>query len=710
MKLQSTPLRAVLALTGFLPTTAVHAFTAPVVADTFIQSNNPTSTGGTGTLLKVIASGGIVNKTLLRFDLSGLPATLTSADIAKATLVLFANNATTSGPLVVEPITSSWNEATATYTTAPTVGSAIGTTTNPSTNGYVTLDVTAEVGNWVDGVANDGLMIEPGAATMGVTLDSKESTGTSHPAYIEIALKSGGVTSVGATAPLSATGSTTPTIALTGIVDDTHVSDSLTLTGGSIDSVVIGGSAQAAGHFTTLTATGGFLNDVTIGNATPAAGSFTSLTASSGFLNGVIIGGSTQAAGSFTTLTATGGFLNGVTIGGSTQAAGSFTTLTATGGFLNGVTIGNATPAAGSFSSLGVGTTTPDASAALEIASTTKGLLPPRMTTAQRTAIATPATGLVVYDTDLSALQLYNGSAWAGLGGTSGVTSINVSSPLTKTGSSTAPTIGLGTVGVTNGGTGATSLTGYVKGNGSGAMTATTSISGSDVSGNISGNAANVTGTVAVTHGGTGATSLTGYVKGNGSGAMTAAASIPGSDVSGNISGNAANVTGTVAVTNGGTGANTAAGARSNLGLGNVATLNTNSSTSQFLRGDGSWATPPSGGSSATFSNPGAVSANVTLGTGMTDIASFTVASNAIVTITLATTISNVGREIAITDNSNNVITSLWMVGTPTTIDGNVALTAVLPSSGTTTYKLRGFAATTSSVTVSSYTIRKVEF
>ena len=36
------------------------------------------------------------------------------------------------------------------------------------------------------------------------------------------------------------------------------------------------------------------------------------------------------------------------------------------------------------------------------------------MTTAQKTAIATPATGLIVYDTDLNQLQVYNGTAWGG--------------------------------------------------------------------------------------------------------------------------------------------------------------------------------------------------------------------------------------------------------------------------------------------------------
>jgi hypothetical protein len=49
--------------------------------------------------------------------------------------------------------------------------------------------------------------------------------------------------------------------------------------------------------------------------------------------------------------------------------------------------------------------------------------------------------------------------------------------------------------------------------------------------------------------------------------------SLAGSKISGDISGNAANVTGTVAIANGGTGATTAAAARTNLGLGTLATL-----------------------------------------------------------------------------------------------------------------------------------------
>ena len=51
-------------------------------------------------------------------------------------------------------------------------------------------------------------------------------------------------------------------------------------------------------------------------------------------------------------------------------------------------------------------------SAALEVDSTTKGFLPPRVTTAQKNAIATPAEGLVVYDTDLDGICFFDGVVW----------------------------------------------------------------------------------------------------------------------------------------------------------------------------------------------------------------------------------------------------------------------------------------------------------
>ena len=54
----------------------------------------------------------------------------------------------------------------------------------------------------------------------------------------------------------------------------------------------------------------------------------------------------------------------------------------------------------------------PDASAGLDVNFNNKGFLPPRMTTDQRNTIASPAEGLVIYNTDEKALNVYNGTAW----------------------------------------------------------------------------------------------------------------------------------------------------------------------------------------------------------------------------------------------------------------------------------------------------------
>jgi len=65
---------------------------------------------------------------------------------------------------------------------------------------------------------------------------------------------------------------------------------------------------------------------------------------------------------------------------------------------------------------LGIGTASPAATSILDLTSTTKGFLPPRMTTVQKDAIASPATGLTIYDTTLGKLNVYNGSAWKNVG------------------------------------------------------------------------------------------------------------------------------------------------------------------------------------------------------------------------------------------------------------------------------------------------------
>ena len=63
--------------------------------------------------------------------------------------------------------------------------------------------------------------------------------------------------------------------------------------------------------------------------------------------------------------------------------------------------------------SAGIGTTAPHASSILEMKSTTKGLLIPRMTKAQRDAIVSPASGLMIYQTNSApGFYYYDGSGW----------------------------------------------------------------------------------------------------------------------------------------------------------------------------------------------------------------------------------------------------------------------------------------------------------
>jgi hypothetical protein len=85
----------------------------------------------------------------------------------------------------------------------------------------------------------------------------------------------------------------------------------------------------------------------------------------------------------------------------------------------------NTFPSSGS---AGVGTTTPNTSSLLELRSTTKGLLISRMTKAQRDAIASPATGLMIFQTDNTpGFYYYSGTSWTAIGAST--TLSNLKSP-----------------------------------------------------------------------------------------------------------------------------------------------------------------------------------------------------------------------------------------------------------------------------------------
>ena len=64
---------------------------------------------------------------------------------------------------------------------------------------------------------------------------------------------------------------------------------------------------------------------------------------------------------------------------------------------------------------VGIGTNSPNSSAELDVSSSNKGMLIPRLTTNQRNAITNPATGLMVFDTDKASIMFFDGSAWRAL-------------------------------------------------------------------------------------------------------------------------------------------------------------------------------------------------------------------------------------------------------------------------------------------------------
>jgi hypothetical protein len=117
-------------------------------------------------------------------------------------------------------------------------------------------------------------------------------------------------------------------------------------------------------------------------------------------LTSILISNSVENIGTYTG-TIRGIYYNPSSIGGSGYTHRAIQTVR--GDVILGSTSG----------SVGIGANTSiNASAILDVTSTTQGFLPPRMTTAQRDLIATPAAGLVIYNTSTNKHQGYNGTTW----------------------------------------------------------------------------------------------------------------------------------------------------------------------------------------------------------------------------------------------------------------------------------------------------------
>jgi hypothetical protein len=179
----------------------VHAQTVHVRDDTNINLSMPAQTNGLATTLLVRNSGsGGERHTYLQFDTSSLPS---GAPIAQARLRFWVVTVNDPGLVDVYVVGGPWNEETLSAAGAPPLAALIGTVnvTAADQSRFVLLDVTAAVQGWLNGsLPNYGLALVPtGADPVRITLDSKESTMTSHGPEIEVAVNAiGDITGVAA--------------------------------------------------------------------------------------------------------------------------------------------------------------------------------------------------------------------------------------------------------------------------------------------------------------------------------------------------------------------------------------------------------------------------------------------------------------------------------------------------------------------------------
>jgi hypothetical protein len=193
------PSIAALLIAGVLPLTA-QAVSVPLIADTHISATN----AGAASAVNVNSD----TNGLLRFNLNSLPP-IPSTQISKATLFIYIKTVKTTGTVDASPITNNWTESAVIIGSSPTVGLSSTTSTTISatdTNTYFAVDVTNLIKDWIDfPLVNFGLALSPNALTpAALSFDSKESSTTSHPAYLEIALV--GTGAIGPAGPVGATG------------------------------------------------------------------------------------------------------------------------------------------------------------------------------------------------------------------------------------------------------------------------------------------------------------------------------------------------------------------------------------------------------------------------------------------------------------------------------------------------------------------------
>jgi hypothetical protein len=180
---------------SLLAASGARAYEATLSDDASTIANAPAENTGLQEVISVRLPANAAKRRVgyVKFDLAGTtPAGITGAQVARANLRLFVQDVKAAGSFDVVRVLSAWTEDNISAGNAPALGAAVVsgvriTTAAPRT--FITIDVTAAVRDWLNGVSpNNGLALVPAAVGTSVAFDSKESTTTSHEAVLDIVL------------------------------------------------------------------------------------------------------------------------------------------------------------------------------------------------------------------------------------------------------------------------------------------------------------------------------------------------------------------------------------------------------------------------------------------------------------------------------------------------------------------------------------------
>lgn len=441
------------------PTTGTVTSVGLAMPTQFAVTNSPVTSSGTLTaawntqsanvLLAGPASGAGAVPTFRALTTADLPAlpygtgTVTSVGLSLPSIIAVTNSpVTTSGTLTGTLTTQAVNAIFA--------GPSSGAAAAPTFRALTTADIPTLAYGSVTSVSFTGGIVSVATPTTTPALTVAGTSGgvpyfSSGTTWASSAALAANALVIGGGAGVAPSTTTTGTGVVTALGVNTGTAGAFVVNGG-----VLG--TPSSGTVTNLTGTASININGTVGATTPASGAFTSVSDSGNLtftgtgtrITGLMDGATIANILAFQTNTANAGTRLSILTNGTGTASsldiygasdptntsslrlrtsgtdasirsditgtGTYQPMTFyTGGSERVRIIGGTGSDVGN---VGVGTTTPSASALLDVQSTTKGVRMPNMTTTQKNAISSPAAGLMVFDTTLAKLCVYSGAAW----------------------------------------------------------------------------------------------------------------------------------------------------------------------------------------------------------------------------------------------------------------------------------------------------------